>query len=254
MMWDVASRSPHHESMFVGGFRVAAAFSPDGATLATTAVSGGVTLRDVATGAGLATIGRHAFFPSSGVAYSSDGSLVAFAQSGGGVPRGQVWNIGSRSLVAAVKGGAEGDAYSVALSPDGRLLAIGGYPKVVRIWDVTTGKLVHALRTGGGDALEFSPDGRILAVSGGRGASLWDVATGIQIGPSLTAGRRGAMLDLSSDGRFLLMTAANGEGAVWDVDPMSWARRACAVANRTLTRAEWERFLPGRPYEPACVR
>ncbi len=32
------------------------------------------------------------------------------------------------------------------------------------------------------------------------------------------------------------MTADNGEGAVWDIDPESWARRACAVANRTLTR------------------
>ena len=25
-----------------------------------------------------------------------------------------------------------------------------------------------------------------------------------------------------------------------------------SVANRTLTREEWEQFLPGRPYEPAC--
>ena len=51
--------------------------------------------------------------------------------------------------------------------------------------------------------LEFSPDGRILAVSGlyEPVASLWDVATGTQIGPSLTAGRRTAMMDLSSDGR-----------------------------------------------------
>jgi WD40 repeat protein len=251
-MWDLESRSPRHESIFVGGYRVAAAFSPDGATLTTTGVSGGVNFRDVATGAGLGTLGRDAFYPTSGVAYSSDGTLVAFAQTGGGVPRGEVWRVGTRSRVAVVRGGAEGDAYSVALSPDGSLLAIGGYPTVVRLWDVATGTLVHALRTGGSDALEFSRDGRILAVSGGRGASLWDVATGVQIGPSLTVGRRGAMLDLSSDGRFLLMTAANGQGAVWDVDPESWARRACAVANRNLTRAEWERFLPGRPYEPAC--
>ena len=45
-----------------------------------------------------------------------------------------------------------------------------------------------------------------------------------------------------------------GRGAVWDVDPASWAERACALANRTLTRDEWETFLPGRPYEPACAR
>ena len=120
-----------------------------------------------------------------------------------------------------------------------------------------TGKLIDVLDTGRGGAtsLEFSADGSILAVSGfgEPAASLWDVATGTRIGPSLTAGRRTAMVDLSSDGRQLLLTLANGEGAVFDIDPESWARRACALANRTLTREEWERFLPGRPYEPACA-
>ena len=61
------------------------------------------------------------------------------------------------------------------------------------------------------------------------------------------------MIDLSSDGRHLLETHGNGQGAVWDVDPESWKRRACGLANRTLTREEWEEFLPGRPYEPACT-
>jgi hypothetical protein len=61
------------------------------------------------------------------------------------------------------------------------------------------------------------------------------------------------MLDLSPDGRRLLMTNGDGRGAIWDVDPDSWARRACTLANRTLTRAEWEESLPGRRYEPACT-
>ena len=128
---------------------------------------------------------------------------------------------------------------------------------VVRLWDVGTGKLVHDARRTGARARRRSssaPTAAILAVSGFEpGASLWDVATGTQIGPSLDRRAPAAMIDLSSDGRRLLMTAANGEGAIWDIDPDSWARRACALANRTLTREEWERFLPGRPYEPACA-
>ena len=51
-------------------------------------------------------------------------------------------------------------------------------------------------------------------------------------------------MDLSSDGRRLLITSADGTGAVWDIDPESWARRACELANRTLTRDEWERVPP----------
>ena len=143
----------------------------------------------------------------------------------------------------------------MALSPDGRTLAVGGWTSVVRLIDVRTGKLLHELDLAGRGAftLEFTPDGRTLAVSGWENvASLWDVATGTQIGPRLTAGSRRTTLDVSPDGLRLLMTASNGEGAVWDIDPELWERRACAIANRTLTPEEWAEFLPGRPYEPAC--
>ncbi|HET9309840.1 MAG TPA: WD40 repeat domain-containing protein, partial [Actinomycetota bacterium] len=145
--------------------------------------------------------------------------------------------------------------FFVALSPDGRTLAMGGGHPVVRLVDVRTGTLLHKLDLAGTGAfsLEFSPDGRTLAVSGFEsGASLWDVATGSQYGPTLTAGSGRTTLDVSPDGHHLLTAASNGEGAVWDIDPGSWERRACAIANRTLTREEWEEFLPGLPYDPAC--
>jgi hypothetical protein len=60
------------------------------------------------------------------------------------------------------------------------------------------------------------------------------------------------MLDLSPDGRDLLITSGNGQGVIWGIDPELWPQRACALANRTLTHQEWDEFLPGRPYEPAC--
>ena len=104
-------------------------------------------------------------------------------------------------------------------------------------------------------SLEFSPDGSVLAMSGGRplrgalGRRDRDAA-----GPRLGGfGSRETRIDLSSDGRRLLVTHGDGKGAVLDVDPTVWARRACTLAGRTLTRAEWAEFLPGRPYEPACA-
>jgi WD40 repeat protein/tRNA A-37 threonylcarbamoyl transferase component Bud32 len=253
-IWDVASRSLRHEPFTAGGANAGVAFTPDGKTLATGS-SGGVGLWDAATGGRIARIAG--FVPTGDVSFSGDGALVAFVQSfSGGIPRAQVWDMAKRSLVASFEGGDEGDALAVALSPDGRTLAVGGFGRVVRLWDVRTRRPVHELDTGGATTttLEFSRDGRTLAVSGFLEpvASLWDVATGTQIGRSLTAGRRTAMADLSSDGRRLLMTLANGQGAVWDVDPESWERRACALANRTLTREEWQKFLGDRPYEPAC--
>jgi WD40 repeat protein len=253
-IWNVASRSLRHEPLYTaGGTYMGIGFSADGSTLAT---SGGDGARFWNVGAG-ASLGGIAAYDATDVALSADGALVALALAGSGVARAQVWDVATRSLVASLEGGeGTGDALSVALSPDGRTLAVGGYGRVVHLWDVRSRKIVHELDHGGAGsaALEFSGDGRILAVSGfGEPvASLWDVATGIQIGPRLSAGRRTAMMDLSSNGRQLLMAAANGQGAVWDVDPASWARRACRLANRTLTREEWGKFLPGRPYEPAC--
>jgi WD40 repeat protein/tRNA A-37 threonylcarbamoyl transferase component Bud32 len=253
-IWDVESRSLRHGGIQAYGLQVGVAFSKDGTTLATTS-STGIGLWDPATGESIGKI--PAYLPFGGVPAFSDGTLLAVASGGGGAPRAEVWDVAKRSRVAAMEGGPEGDALSVALTPDGERLALGGYGKVVRLWDVRTRKLIHVLDTGRGGAtsLEFSADGSILAVSGfgEPAASLWDVATGTRIGPSLTAGRRTAMVDLSSDGRQLLLTLANGEGAVFDVDPESWARRACALANRALTREEWVRFLPGRPYAPACA-
>ena len=253
MIWDLAERSGRHVSGSAGGVRMGVGFSPDGTTFATSGPIG-ARLWDVATGRSLGGIGD--FRRASDLALSADGALVAFARPSGG----EVWNVAMGSPVAKVTGRADGNTFSVSLSPDGRLLALGGYPSRVRIWDVRTGMLVHALDTGGAEALEFSPDGEVLVVSGlvtGRivsrsAVSLWDVATGTQIGPSLTTGERAVKIDLSSDGRRLLMTSASGEGAVWDIDPKSWSRRACALANRTLTREEWKKFLPGRSYKPAC--
>jgi hypothetical protein len=42
-------------------------------------------------------------------------------------------------------------------------------------------------------------------------------------------------------------------GLRYSMDPAVWLRDACAIAGRDLTRAEWERYLPDRPYEATCT-
>ncbi len=257
-IWDLESRSLRQGPFQVASFAVGVSINADGTMLAT-AGGAGVQLWDVETGTALGRIGdgRNA----GDVAFSPTEPLVAFIvdgylQSGGG--DAEIWDVARRSLVTTLHRDDNADflGWAVAFSPDGSMLATGGDDPLVHLWDVRTGKLVRELEQNVGNAvwaIEFSRDGRILAISGGDSfASLWDVVTGAQIGPRLGAGSRESMHSLSPDGRRLLITSGNGQGAIWNIDPEWWPQRACALANRTLTRKEWEEFLPGRPYEPAC--
>ena len=38
----------------------------------------------------------------------------------------------------------------------------------------------------------------------------------------------------------------------FDLDPTIWERDACTIANRNLTRVEWNQYVPGVPYHKTC--
>jgi hypothetical protein len=51
-----------------------------------------------------------------------------------------------------------------------------------------------------------------------------------------------------------LSLADTGQAWLWDISVERLRERACRTANRALTKEEWQRFLPGRDYAPACPR
>ena len=87
---------------------------------------------------------------------------------------------GAPSEIATLK--SRGLARLVAFSPDGRLLASGGYSTDVRIWDVSTARRLYTLKGPSGRAITFSPDGRLLVSAAESVVLLWDVQSGKQQG------------------------------------------------------------------------
>jgi len=93
----------------------------------------------------------------------------------------------------------------------------------------------------------------MLVTSGLGSAQLWDAHSGKQIGtlPTPLAQNAGAAA-FDPTGHTLVTAFRDGTVLLWDVDPASWRRRACALANRRLTEQEWQDFLPTQPYKPSC--
>ncbi len=99
--------------------------------------------------------------------------------------------------------------HSIAWSPDGKFLAIGGQAYknpygLLKVWDVTTGRQVQSLQTLNDQwSVAISPDGQILA-SGGlyMQLTLWDISTGGEL-VSIQNPFRVRQVAFSPDGRLL---------------------------------------------------
>jgi len=123
-------------------------------------------------------------------------------------------------LLTSALSGHTGSVYSVAFSPDGRLLASGSSDWTIRLWDVGTGQVVRTLsrHTDSVYSVAFSPDGRLLASgSWDRTIRLWDVGTG-QVVRTLSGHTYSvSSVAFSPDGRLLASGSDDRTIRLWDV-------------------------------------
>jgi WD40 repeat protein/beta-lactamase regulating signal transducer with metallopeptidase domain len=168
------------------------------------------------------------------IAFSADGRTLFSVNGNPGSPAGAI-NKGGKGILYTwdVASGAEthrfeiplpsqqGNQSALAVSPDGRLLAVGTPAKQIHLIRLADGSELRQI--GGLEApthsLAFSPDGTTL-LSGGRdnAARAWDVATGRPLREPIKHRMWVEAVAITSDGRIAASGGQDNRIRIWNMD------------------------------------
>jgi WD40 repeat protein/transcriptional regulator with XRE-family HTH domain len=153
------------------------AYAPDGSVIATAGQDPCIQIWDVATGAEFMQLLGHQGAVRI-LQYAADGSFLASLSDDNTV---RIWDMPGGALRHQFElPPATREEVTLALSPDGQCLLVGGeYPEAY-IWDLKSGELLHTLpiRTRLARWLTFVSDHLHCLIVSTRGIQIWDLVTG----------------------------------------------------------------------------
>jgi WD40 repeat protein len=188
------------------------------------------------------------------LAFSPDGRFVAV-----GAPDGRdlVFDAGTIRVRRTLRPIGGQDTGSLAFAPDGTL-ATATVDGIVQLWNPINGnQLAGPVSAAAGpvSTIAFDPEGQRFATTGTRDGvvKLWSTSTLQQEGGALDTDHRTASAAMFGPrGDSLIAVDNDGDGVTWPTSVTAWTRRACTVAGRNLTHAEWSRFAGEHAYPTVC--
>jgi WD40 repeat protein len=219
-LWNKAEGKPFREFRVDSGNLDHATLSPDGKLLAAATRQGSRELFwclwDVASGRELRRVPvRDAV---SALCFTPDGKQMLI---GTNDRKGRLLDVVTGTELRTFEGTEEA-IWCMAISPDGKLVAIGER-SAVRVWDMATGRLLRPLGSGkpydsGGFSLTFSPDGLLLATGENGCIRFWEAGTGKEVF-RVVEPAMGGVFDgaFSPDGRTLATSSWDGQVRLWEL-------------------------------------
>jgi WD40 repeat protein len=145
----------------------------------------------------------------------------------------KLWDALSGDLIASLIGHG-GRVFSVAFSPNGKILATGSRDGTVRLWDPSTGKLANTLcPLQLVSALAFSPDGEKLAIGTNtfQSVEIWDLELQERTHEFHAHWANVTNLAFSPDGEVLASASNDGSVRLWRLSELPPTRSLPDVLN-----------------------
>jgi WD40 repeat protein/DNA-binding SARP family transcriptional activator len=145
---------------------------------------------------------------------------------------------------------------SLAWSPDGHTIVVAGPDGTVRLLDPATAvvRATSQQHSGGIETIAYSPDGTWIASAGDDGTTvLTETTTGQTIGTPIPARLGQSSAALFGPNDTLDIQAGDGSLTAWPLAEPRWEARACQLAGRDLTPAEWNALDTGQRQPVLCA-